>query len=68
VIDSVLFSVVVVFVVIEFIIIIIISIIVVIVVDLITLLSIYLLGNLHLSQIFGGIRLSGEENSSCPLR
>jgi hypothetical protein len=31
---------------------------VVIVVDLITLLTIYVLGNFHLSQIIGGIRLS----------
>ena len=62
-IDSVLFSVV--FVVTDFIIIIVIRIIVVVIfVDLITFLNIYLLGNLHLSQIFGGIRLSGEGNSS----
>jgi len=38
------------------------SIIIIIIINLITLLSIYLLGNLHLSQIVGGIRLGqGKE-------
>ena len=37
-------------------------------ISLITLLSIYLLGNLHISQTVGVIRLSGEGNSSYPVR
>jgi len=39
----------------------------IIIIDLITLLSIYLLGNLHLSQIVGGIRRSlGKEIHPIP--
>ena len=34
-----------------------------IIIELITLLSTYLLGNLHLSQIVGGIRLSQEKET-----
>jgi len=51
------------FIIIIIIIIVVVTIIVIIIIDdLITLLSIYLLGNLHLSQIVGGIRLSqGKE-------
>jgi prepilin signal peptidase PulO-like enzyme (type II secretory pathway) len=33
----------------------------IIIINLITLLNIYLLGNIHLSQIVGGIRLSKEK-------
>jgi hypothetical protein len=40
-----------------------------IIINLITLLSIYLLGNLHLSQSVGGIRFSqGKEIHHFPLR
>ena len=42
-------------------------IIIIVVVDLITLISFYLLGKLHLSQIFGGIKVSqGKEIHPIP--
>jgi hypothetical protein len=39
---------------------------IIIIINLITLLNIYLLGNIHLSQIVGGIRLSKEKEIHLP--